>query len=339
MPAAATPDSILMELAELWVTLGKSGEGEPAAGVLRACSLTLLVVTDAEAESAELGETLAALNPEHPSRAILIRLRPSAGLLLEARVLAQCWMPFGQRRQICSEQIEISVSDASLPSIPALVLPLLAPDLPVVLWCRSTRALSLDSFPRLAAMAGKLIVDSEQLDGAASALSTVAELARPRLRAADLAWTRLTRWRELVAQIFENRAHLAALPGIREVQVSHSGAQAPAGAWYLGAWLLAGIRAAGGSAVLRIAGGSAAPAAGITGVELLAGAGGPRFSIALSHEQVAEIRAGAMAQCAAFPNATEYLLMREELSIAGRDSVFETTLAAAADLARLSSSP
>ena len=80
--------------------------------------------------------------PEHPSRAIVIRFRAEDQRALAARVFAQCWMPFGHRQQICCEQIEITASDASLPDLAAVVLPLTVPDLPVILWCRSPRALS-----------------------------------------------------------------------------------------------------------------------------------------------------------------------------------------------------
>ena len=62
-------------------------------------------------------------------------------------------MPFGHRRQICCEQIEITASDVSLPDVPAVVLPLAVADLPVMLWCRSARLFSLPAFATLAAIA------------------------------------------------------------------------------------------------------------------------------------------------------------------------------------------
>ena len=63
------------------------------------------------------------------------------------RVYAQCWKPFGQHRQICCEQMEITASDAALADLPSVVLPLAVADLPLIVWCRS---------PRLLAMAGIL---------------------------------------------------------------------------------------------------------------------------------------------------------------------------------------
>jgi len=59
------------------------------------------------------GETMAALMPEHPARTIVVRLSGAGERALAERVYAQCWMPFGERRQICCEQIEITASDAA----------------------------------------------------------------------------------------------------------------------------------------------------------------------------------------------------------------------------------
>ncbi len=102
MSTTVAPDHILKELAALWTQEGKQGD----AGVLRACSMTLVVVAEAAEDAGALGETIAALMPEHPARAILIRLQGDGERALSQRVYEQCWMPFGQRRQICCEQIE-----------------------------------------------------------------------------------------------------------------------------------------------------------------------------------------------------------------------------------------
>ena len=41
---------------------------------------------------------------------------------LQARVLAQCWKPFGKAQQICCEQIEITANPESWPNVgPTLI--------------------------------------------------------------------------------------------------------------------------------------------------------------------------------------------------------------------------
>ena len=127
MGTTIAPEKILKELAELWVDSGKQGKAEGGTGVLRACSMTLLVLAEAGDDTQGLGETIAALMPEHPARAIVVRLSGAGDRSLAERVYSQCWMPFGQRRQICCEQVEITVSDAALADLQSVVLPLTVP--------------------------------------------------------------------------------------------------------------------------------------------------------------------------------------------------------------------
>ena len=56
-------------------------------------------------------------------------------------------------------------------------------------------------------------------------------------------------------------------------------------------------------------------------------------SISLVEGHAAEVRVRGLVNRAVLPRPTDYALMREELSIPGRDAVFERTLAAAARLA------
>src|ERR1700674_5120373 len=205
MSATVAPDHILKELADLWVSLGKQGQYEGGAGVLRACSMTLVVLAEESDDMMALGETIAALMPEHPARAIVVRLSGAGERALTERVYSQCWMPFGQRRQICCEQIEITASDASLPDLPAVIVPLAVADLPVILWCRGSRLFSLPEFPELTKVAHKVVLDAAQFPDPVELLRQIAEHSRQGHVFGDLAWTRLMRWRELVSQIFENR--------------------------------------------------------------------------------------------------------------------------------------
>src|ERR1043165_2029859 len=79
---------------------------------------------------------------------------------------AQCWMPFGQRRQICCEQIEITASDAALHDLEPVVLPLGVADLPVVIWSRSPRLVAMPEFRSIASMATKVVLDGNGMAAA-----------------------------------------------------------------------------------------------------------------------------------------------------------------------------
>jgi glucose-6-phosphate dehydrogenase assembly protein OpcA len=300
------PERILRELSNLWVDLAKEKDGD--AGVLRACSMTLIAAVDEEDDPGHIGETIAMLMREHPSRAIVVRVRDTTEFYLSAQVLAQCWMPFGDQRQICCEQVEITSSLASLGDLPAVLLPLMVADLPVVLWSRSQPGMKA-----LAGIADKVILDSEK----AGDIAGVLEFAKQH-RVGDLAWVRLTRWRELIAQIFENKCYLAELDGLTRTRITYTGEQPKPSAFYLAAWLersetvwehgeedAVALETAAGEVHTRIR------RSGGDGVELTV------------HEQITN---------AVFPASTDYTLLREELSIAVRDAVFEAVLPRAAKL-------
>jgi hypothetical protein len=278
--------------------------------------------------------------PEHPSRAIVIRFRAEDQRGLAARVFAQCWMPFGHRQQICCEQIEITAADASLPDLAAVVLPLTVPDLPVILWCRSPRLFHLPAFSQLAGIAQKVVLDSAAFGAAASALRQMSDMRGMRGAVAagsllaDLSWTRLTRWRELIAQIFENRAQLANLPLVSDILISYRAADTPATAYYLAAWLIDGLARVGARPRVQFHSDSGEPSARLSRVELRAhGSADAIASIALAAGPCAEVKTGGLVSKALLPVLTDYDLMREELSIPGRDPAFEHALAAAAKLA------
>ena len=131
MPAIA-PERVLKDLGELWKGLASPEAGvSTESGVLRACAMTFIVALEPEDDGQAVGQTIAELIHQHPSRAIV--LKPGAEATpLDATVSAQCWMPFGKRQQVCCEQIEITAPPADAVQASRLILGLLAPDLPAV---------------------------------------------------------------------------------------------------------------------------------------------------------------------------------------------------------------
>jgi glucose-6-phosphate dehydrogenase assembly protein OpcA len=318
--AAITPDRILKELAGLWVSLGKQGEPATGAGVLRACSMTLVVFAEESEDLAGLGETMAALMPEHPARTVIVRLRSDGERGMSDRVYAQCWMPFGQRRQICCEQIEITASDAALPDLAAVVLPLAVADLPVIAWCRSARLARLPEFWKIVEDAAKVVVDTAAFPDGAEALRYFAGISGRGPILGDLAWTRLTRWREALARIFDNRQYLARLGNRAAVRIGH-GEGYQTSAWYMAGWIANAL----GEIPVTVERNTES-----LRVELE----NPELDVRIAREAARlVITAGEMSACMSLPEPTDYLLMREELSILRRDSTFEKALASAARLA------
>jgi glucose-6-phosphate dehydrogenase assembly protein OpcA len=329
------PERILRELADLWVSLGKESEPGQSSGVLRACAMTLITLVEETEDPTDVWSTMAELMPEHPSRAMVVRFRQSAARELSSRVFSQCWMPFGHRRQICCEQIEISASDSSLSDLAAVLLPLAVADLPVMLWCRSARVFGLPDFSQVARIANKLLLESSGFPDPAAILAEIQRRSRAGQVLGDLAWTRLTRVRELISQIFEGRSYLARLPQVTEVKITFGGTERPTAAYYLGAWLLDCLESAGAHARLSWESKAGDPPGALSRVELTGAGDGLHISICVTggrERPCGEVQIDSFSSHTVFPPDNDYVLLREELSIPGRDAVYEKTLTRAAAL-------
>ena len=308
--STVNPDRILRELADLWVTTAKPPEGQEkqqeSGGVLRACAMTLVAFVDEEEDAQDLGETIAMLMRGHPSRAVVIRICEGKDRL-ESRVFQQCWMPFGQRRQICCEQVEITASQDHLCDVPSIVAPLAVPDLPSVVWLRSKRICEAGTYSDVLQLGEKVIVDSARA-GAPSIKTLVGFLDHGAI-VGDLAWTRLTELRQLIAQLAGSRS-------LKQFAVHFPDVLEPTPeATYLYAWLKNAFPDADN--LLSNEAGGAGP---ITSVEI-------DSDIRIQfHDGAAEYQAGSMQQTAKFKSGSDFDLLDEELGITVHDPTFEKTL-------------
>src|SRR6202030_1090306 len=103
-----------------------------------------------------------------------------------------------------------------------------------VLWVRSPRlAMHLESqniFP----LASKIIIDSDSFEDGITAYEFVAGMNRRGANVADLAWTRMTGLRQMVAQIFEDERYRPYLEKIETVTISRT--SEGVGTHYLARW-------------------------------------------------------------------------------------------------------
>lgn len=239
----ARPEEILKVLGKLWTSLGEEEKQQGKPTVLRACAMTLIVATDEGDGGYAASQTISELMHEHPSRGIVVIVSEKAEHPIEARVLAQCWKPFGKAQQICCEQIEITTRPESWPNVGPTLIGLTAADLPAIFWCRHSAALSpnatrhqIAGIEAVMRLATKTIIDTKGQDLATS-LDLISGWRTSGRIVADLEWTRLTPWRQPIAQLFENTARQNPLSSFHTIQVAYTGERPPACAFYAAAWL------------------------------------------------------------------------------------------------------
>ena len=234
--AAIDPEKILRDLRDLWAQLAHDQGG--AGGVLRACSMTLIVVAehDDAADAERARKTIGVLMHGHPSRAIV--LTPREGGEFSGRVFAECWMPFGGQQQICAEGIEITADSEQTDEVARLLVPLIAPDLPVVLWCRGPRAFLDRSLDPLFPLANKIIFNTRAVRHPSSAIEFLRRMRKDGRQVADLAWTRLTGWREAVAHLMDAVPDGWLAAGRNgTVRIQHGGARPGTRSLYFARWI------------------------------------------------------------------------------------------------------
>lgn len=322
------PEKILKDLGNLWTSLGEDEKKQGKPTVVRACAMTLIVVTDDEDEDAlAASQTLVDLMHAHPSRAIVIRVARAPESGITAQVLAQCWKPFGKAQQICSEQIEIQATPDRWPDIKPIILGIMVPDLPVVIWCRQKSALRPDGdatqhegLESLFALATKVIVDTRG-PNPPEAIGALRSWKSGGRIVADLQWTRLTPWREAISGAFDDPQLLALRDSFQTIEIVHAEPTPPSSAFYLAGWLRQALPAKV-SFVQRTGFGT-----GLQRVALL----GPDTTIELERvgPTCAELRAGSLRQTFALSTFSLYAAMNEELNILGPDEPFRAAFAQA----------
>jgi len=312
MPATLiNPETILKDLRNLWLDLGR--DNEVAGGVLRACGMTLVVATDASADMDELRHLLGVLMHNHPARAIVLKLDGKAGL--NATVFSQCWMPFGKHQQICAEGVEITAAPSDLYHVAQLLLPLIVSDLPAVLWCRGPRVFSDRLFDPLLPLVQKIIVDSTTVSDPQAAVAAVRDLRKQGRLVADLSWTKLTGLRELIASLFDE----GTAANIKSARIFYGGDAPTASALYFTAWIQRALPDAQVTLEKR--------GEGTRSIRSIVLEGDCEVLLTRPDKSTFEVHCGGRMRRSSLVLVSEETLMGEELSILGPDPVFDKVLA------------
>ena len=313
---AIRPESILRDLQQQWEDFASQEihDQAKAAGVLRACAMTLVVACRTEEEALEARQVAGQVTRVHPSRAIIVHPGPGE---FDARVFAECWKPFGSRQQICSEGIEIVAGKGGFAEVSRFLVPLRVPDLPVVLWCRGASVSEKGGFHHLYPLADKIIFDTTAVDDSDSALRSLRRLHAYGMRVADLHWTRLSGWREVLAHLFDENLNPKE---IRAVRITYGGETITTCARYFEAWIRSSLPFA------RVTLEPEYAPRGIYSVTFDT----PKGDVTIQHtgQHMLSVTGRGFDYRTTLPTSNEAALMQEELGILGADDVFERVLIA-----------
>jgi hypothetical protein len=195
------PAQVEQALAALWEPMGKqAAEAEGAETTTRVCMANLVVVGQAR-EWNQLSQVLTDLDREYPTRTLVLLLDDpmfpgSPAGQVHASVSSVCHVPQPGRPQVCCEQIVLRSSSAGGEGADRTILPLLASDVPLLIWWTTDPAPCQDLLRRLRGLADRLVMDAglpgfEHLHHEGKCVSR------------ELGWFSSYRWRVLIAQLFD----------------------------------------------------------------------------------------------------------------------------------------
>ena len=163
---------------------------------------------------------LAGMAERHPSRTILLDPLPDSGKnRIDATVTLECYTVPGSERSICSEVIALELQGTRAKAPASIVEPLLISDLPVFLRWRGEPPWGSPELDQMVTLTDRLIVDSTEWDDLPYPYRRLAELFE-RTAVSDIAWSRTSRWRTLLASLWPDIAD------VRTIRVHGTQAQA-----------------------------------------------------------------------------------------------------------------
>lgn len=215
-------ENIEKGLTNLWQAAAKSRDGEGEAPVMRACVMNLVIYADSPSKLAAVTEVVAKLTWSYPCRALVLVSEPENNQNdMQAWISTHCQQPGGKGQKVCCEQITIRGYGEASERLDSMILPLLVPDLPVVVWWPGDVPLESVILQRILANADRFIADSSKFSDYLAGLGSMAALAtsHSNVIVSDFNWSRLTPWRGLIANLFDTPQLLPYLFNMERMEV------------------------------------------------------------------------------------------------------------------------
>ncbi|MFS8477961.1 MAG: glucose-6-phosphate dehydrogenase assembly protein OpcA [Micromonosporaceae bacterium] len=187
----------------LWDTTGRevvrklAAERRAAGGVASGLALSLIVITD-EGRVSEVEEAVTVATAEHPLR-LLIVVRDPQGGRPDARSRLDAEVIVGGRLGPC-EAVVLRMNGRLALHAESVVVPLLAPDVPVVTWWHGPPPERI-AYDPLGVVAERRVTDVARCPDPIAEIHRRGEDYAP--GDTDLSWSRITPWRTLLAGAFD----------------------------------------------------------------------------------------------------------------------------------------
>jgi glucose-6-phosphate dehydrogenase assembly protein OpcA len=143
---------------------------------------------------------------------------------LEAWVSAHCHLPVAGEKQVCSEQITLRARGEAGQGLASVVLPLTVSGLPIFLWWRAGDFSPPPYFDQILRVTQHVIVDTARFSPGGTQLQDLAAWLHKfsgRIQLTDLNWSRITPWRQLIAQCFDSPDRRPYLDHLSEVRIEY----------------------------------------------------------------------------------------------------------------------
>ena len=218
-----------------------SVEKENEQPVMKASTLNLLVFIKGETTLQRSLQQIEDIIAHHPGRMIIAQVKPDRDDdTIKAHLSAYSQKTKEGQTQIAAELITLSTGKNGAGRLAGAILPLLLPDVPVFFWQSDMDDLLNPNFKTLLQYTDRLIINTPAEHESMASVGAMAKsilALQQECNISDLRWSKLTEWREAVAQIFDSENNLKLLDKIEDVEISYYGDHLSSHAVLMAGWL------------------------------------------------------------------------------------------------------
>lgn len=229
--------------------LGRLQGTKVANGQSKACLFTLVIYAGEARRVSYLEEQVNNILDKFPCRILFIQGDPEASSsYFRVSVSTVMSGQVGSGSTVACDRIVIEASKDQLFRAPFLVIPHLAPDLPVYLLWGENPFEEREVFPALQPYASRVVFDSECSDSIKTFCEEMVEsMDKLKMEVMDINWALVSNWRDTLYQLFDTEERIDHLADTKTIIINYNVAQTDTHkqpeirALYLQGWLAASM--------------------------------------------------------------------------------------------------